>query len=60
MESLRETFGGGGKYRQEAQAMEDDLIRKRGGKDNFTPEDQDRIRNVHQHAAEIELSKSRR
>jgi hypothetical protein len=60
MESLRETFSGGGKYRQEALAMEDDLIRKRGGKDNLTPEDQERIKNVHQHATEIELSKSRR
>ena len=57
MDTLKDIFNGGGRYTRAAKEMEEELIRKRGGKHNLQPEDNETIRNAYHHASKADQSK---
>lgn len=58
-EAIKDAFNGGGRYKSKADAMRDDLIRRRGGEHNLTEEDHEHIRNAYRVAAEGDNSRGR-
>jgi hypothetical protein len=58
-ESIKDAFAGGGKYTRQANALRDELIRKRGGEDKLDDEDKERIRNAFAAGAKGDHSQGR-
>jgi hypothetical protein len=58
-EGIKRAFQGGGKYTETATAMEDELVRKRGGRDKLTEDDKERVRNAMQMAAQADFGNNR-
>lgn len=59
LDALRAIFSGGGKYTQEVKEMEERLAKAKG-RQPFTAEEQEQIRNAYHYAADLDQSKGRR
>ena len=57
MDSLNDIFNGGGKYTRAVNEKEEEIIRKRGGRQNLEDEDREMLANARLHAQRADLSK---
>lgn len=57
MDSLNDIFNGGGKYTRAVKEKEEELTRRRGGREKLSTEEDDMLRNAYLHAARADQSK---